>query len=112
MKFLIPLLLSLLLVFTGAMNLDVEAQSGPNIAKLAKDFSVSPKQLTKFSKKGLNIADLGNGLKIARDASKIKNLKMEDVLEKVLGSKADGKNWPDIAGDFGIELPKDFSPGK
>ena len=84
----------------------VEAQAAPTVAKLAKDFSVSPKLLKKFSKAGLSGVDLGNGLKIAKEVSSVKNLDINDAAEQVLGLKRDGKEWPDIAKQFEIELPK------
>jgi hypothetical protein len=100
------MVLALALALAGAMSLEVSAQVGPSVAKLAKEFSVSPKLLTKFSKAGLNAKDLRNGLKIAEDVSKVKNLNFDDAAEQVLKLKEGGKDWPDISRDFGIELPK------
>lgn len=95
-----------LLAFSSAMYVEVQAQPKTNIAKLAKDFSVSPKLLQKFRKSGMKVSDISEGLKIAKDVSKIKNLDINDAAEKILGLKQGGKEWPDIAKDFGVELPK------
>lgn len=104
------LLLSIFLIaaFPSFTISDVHAQAASSVAKLAKDFSVSPKMLTKFSKAGLSGVDLGNGLKIAKDVSKVKNLDINEAAEQVLGLKRDGKDWPDITKQFGVELPKDL----
>lgn len=98
--------LFLITVCSGLTISMVEAQAAPTVAKLAKDFSVSPKLLKKFSKAGLSGVDLGNGLKIAKEVSSVKNLDINDAAEQVLGLKRDGKEWPDIAKQLEVELPK------
>lgn len=98
--------LVLVLVISGVMTLDANAQAASTVAKLAKDFKVSPKLLTKFSKAGLSGVDLGNGLKIAKDVADVKSLQMNDAAEQVLNLKQGGKDWSDIAQEFGIELPQ------
>ena len=106
MKLIKIIIFSTLLAFSNAMFLEVQAQGKPNIAKLAKDFSVSPKLLQKFRKAGMKVSDIGEGLKIAKDVSKIKNLDINDAAEQILGLKQDGKEWTDITKEFGVELPK------
>ena len=101
-------LLSLLLILPGAMISEVNAQSSAAVAKLAKDFNVSPKLLTQFRKAGLSRVDLGNGLKIAKQVSGAKNLKMNDAATQVLSLKQGGKGWADIAKEFDIDLPTDL----
>ena len=96
----------LMTAFSGFTASDVSAQAAPTVAKLAKDFSVSPKLLNKFTKAGLSRVDLGNGLKIAKEVSSVKNLEMNKAAEQVLGLKQGGKGWPDIANELGVELPK------
>lgn len=100
------LFLVIALVVSGVTTLDVDAQAAPTLAKLAKDFKVSPKLLTKFSKAGLSGADLGNGLKVAKEVANVKSLDMNDAAEQVLNLKQGGKGWPDIAKEFEVDLPK------
>ena len=98
------ILLALVFAVSGMMTIEANAQAA-GIAKLAKDFSVSPKLLTKFSKAGLSRADLGSGLQIAKEVANVKDLKIDDAVEQVLSLKEGGKDWPDIAKSFGVELP-------
>lgn len=102
--------LSLVLAFALASLSPLQAvsQPGPSVAKLAKDFSVSPKLLTRFSKSGLSSLDLGKGLSLAKDISGKKNLNMEEVVEQVLDLKQRGQDWPDITKNFGVDLPAGF----
>jgi hypothetical protein len=99
------ILLALVFAVSSMMTIEANAQAG-GIAKLAKEFSVSPKLLTKFSKAGLSRADLGSGLQIAKEVANVKDLKIDDAVEQVLSLKEGGKDWPDIAKNFGVELPK------
>lgn len=96
--------LALVFAVSSVMTIEANAQAA-SIAKLAKEFSVSPKLLTKFSKAGLSGADLGSGLKIAKEVANVKDLKIDDAVEQVLSLKQGGKDWPDIAKNFGVELP-------
>ena len=102
----LSLFLFLITAFPVITISEVNAQAATNIAKLAKDFSVSPKLLKKFNKGGLSGVDLGNGLKIAKEVSNVKNLEINDAAEQVLGLKQDGKDWTEITKQFGVELPK------
>ncbi len=97
--------LALLFAVSSLMITDANAQAA-GVAKLAKEFSVSPKLLTKFSKAGLSGVDLGNGLKIAKEVANVKDLKIDDAVEQVLSLKQGGKDWSDIAKNFGVELPE------
>jgi hypothetical protein len=97
--------LALVFAVSSMMTINANAQAA-SIAKLAKEFSVSPKLLTKFSKAGLSGADLGSGLRIAKEVANVKDLKIDDAVEQVLSLKEDGKDWPDIAKNFGVELPQ------
>ena len=99
------LVLALLLTVSGGLTLEAGAQAAPTVAKLAKDFSVSPKLLRKFSKAGMSVKDLGSGLKIAKEVSNLKNLSIDDAAERVLNLRQGGKNWGDIAGELGVDLP-------
>ena len=103
------LILVLVLALPSLVTLEVDAQAAPAVAKLAKDFNVSPNLLAKFSKAGLSRADLGDGLKIAKEVANVKNLKMDDAAEQVLGLKQRGQEWPAIAKEFGVELPTGVS---
>lgn len=92
----------------GPIALEAHAQAAGTVAKLAKDFSVSPKMLTKFSKAGLSGIDLGKGLSLAKEIAQAKSLDLGEIADQVLNLKQDGKDWADIAKGFDVELPQNF----
>ena len=95
---------------TVAVHAPVQASGGVALKAMAKQFSVSPDLLTKFSKMGLSNVDLSNGLQLAKSIVDKGDLKIGEAAEKVLSLKGDGKDWAQIAKDFDVELP-DFSAG-
>jgi len=105
----ITLTLSALIV--SALSL-VETQAKPSpsapIEQLAKKFGVSPELLSEFKDKGLDMDDLENGMKVAKEVVKKGDLKIEDATEKVLTLRDEGKEWTDIAKEFDVSVPKDM----
>lgn len=103
--------MAMALVVSGlvALQAPVQAAGGAAAIKaMAKQFSVSPDMLQKFSKMGLSNADLGNGLQLAKSIVSKGDLNISDAAEKVFSLKGEGKDWTQIAKDFDVDLP-DFS---
>ena len=91
--FTLPLLLS--------SPLYAQSASSPQLAKLAKQFNVSPGKLAKFS--DMNINDIKSGLEMAKNLSSKGDLSMDAALDKVMGAAADGQDWGGIASDLDID---------
>lgn len=107
------LVVALALVVSGQIVLQAPVQAAGGsaaITALAKQFSVSPDMLQKFSEMGLSHVDLGNGLQLAKSIVGKGDLNISDAAEKVFSLKGEGKDWMQIAKDFDVELP-DFSAG-
>ena len=104
MQFIKVLLLAVVLSLTSLTALQVSAQSAPEIAKLAKDFNVSPKVLSKFSKAGLSSSDLKSGLELAKQVVNSGDLKIDEAVNQIFSLKQDGKDWEAIAKEFDVTL--------
>ena len=100
--FTLPLLLS--------SPLYAQSASSPQLAKLAKQFNVSPGKLAKFS--DMNINDIKSGLEMAKNLSSKGDLSMDAALDKVMGAAADGQDWGSIASDLDIDAADTKIPSK
>ena len=100
--FTLPLLLS--------SPLYAQSASSPQLAKLAKQFNVSPGKLAKFS--DMNINDIKSGLEMAKNLSSKGDLSMDAALDKVMGAAADGQDWGSIASDLDIDAADTKIPSR
>ena len=100
--FTLPLLLS--------SPLYAQSASSPQLAKLAKQFNVSPGKLAKFS--DMNINDIKSGLEMAKNLSGKGDLSMDAALDKVMGAAADGQDWGSIASDLDIDAADTKIPSR
>lgn len=106
MRFIKTLCLVIIFSLTSITALQVSAQSGLEIANLAKEFNVSPKVLGDFSKAGLSTVDIKSGLELAKQVADSGKLKIGDAVTQVLELKQGGKDWSAIAKDFDVSLPQ------
>ena len=100
--FTLPLLLS--------SPLYAQSASSPQLAKLAKQFNVSPGKLARFS--DMNINDIKSGLEMAKNLSSKGDLSMDAALDKVMGAAADGQDWGSIASDLDIDAADTKIPSR